>query len=255
MKLPSVSAPRSALPAALASRPSGSARRAGFTMIEIAIALGVIAFALVAIIGILPTGLQVQRDNRAETIINQDAVVWMEAIRGGAKGMDDLVASVDRIDIHYNFNSATLPETVVTHTGFKTGWEIIGLLSTPARTNAEVYASVWAFSGSAAEKEPNAADRAIAFKYRLRVNIEPGPNNAVSFFDNTVPRPAGDPALYPLTTLYDLRLTLGFPLVREDPAKPLRDQAPPRSQTVRSAVSRSVMLEVYNGLSYTFFTP
>jgi len=44
-----------------------------FTMIEIAICLGVIGFALVAIIGILPTGMSVQKDNRQETIINQDA--------------------------------------------------------------------------------------------------------------------------------------------------------------------------------------
>ena len=48
-------------------------RTGGFSMIEIAIALGVIGFALVAIVGILPLGLTVQRDNRAETIINQDA--------------------------------------------------------------------------------------------------------------------------------------------------------------------------------------
>ena len=51
-------------------------------MIEIAIALAVIAFALVAIIGVLPIGMNVQRDNRAETIINHDATYWMEAIRG-----------------------------------------------------------------------------------------------------------------------------------------------------------------------------
>ena len=66
------------------------AREGGFTMVEIAIALGVIAFALVAIIGILPTGLQVQRDNRAETIVNQDATFWLDAIKGGTKGADDL---------------------------------------------------------------------------------------------------------------------------------------------------------------------
>ena len=61
-----------------------------FTMIEIAISLAVIGFALVAIIGILPTGMQVQKDNRQETIINQDASVWMDAIRSGARGYDDL---------------------------------------------------------------------------------------------------------------------------------------------------------------------
>src|SRR5205823_13848329 len=46
-----------------------------FTMIEIAISLAVIGFALVAIIGILPTGMNVQKENREETIIGQDASV------------------------------------------------------------------------------------------------------------------------------------------------------------------------------------
>src|ERR1039457_3814035 len=62
----------------------------GFTMVEIAISLAVIGIALVAIIGVLPIGMNTQRDNREETIINQDATVLMEAIRGGARGMDDL---------------------------------------------------------------------------------------------------------------------------------------------------------------------
>src|SRR5687767_8145573 len=61
-----------------------------FTLIEIAICLGIIAFALVAIIGILPAGLQVQRDNREDTIINQDGTYLLEAIRNGAEGIEDL---------------------------------------------------------------------------------------------------------------------------------------------------------------------
>lgn len=56
-------------------------------MAEIAIALGVIAFALIAIVAVLPAGLQVQRDNREETIINQDARLLLQAIRSG--GRDD----------------------------------------------------------------------------------------------------------------------------------------------------------------------
>ena len=44
-------------------------RTAGFTMIELVICLGIIAFALVAIIGVLPVGINVQKDNREETII------------------------------------------------------------------------------------------------------------------------------------------------------------------------------------------
>src|SRR5215469_2200635 len=61
-----------------------------FTMVEIAISLAVIGFALVAIIGILPTGMNVQKDNRHETVINQDVTLWMNAMRGGAQGIDDL---------------------------------------------------------------------------------------------------------------------------------------------------------------------
>ena len=43
--------------------------RAGFTIIELVICLGIIAFALVAIIGVLPIGINVQKDNREETRI------------------------------------------------------------------------------------------------------------------------------------------------------------------------------------------
>ena len=73
--------------------------QAAFTMIEIAIALAVIAFALVAIIGVLPTGLNVQKDNREETIINQDGPFWLEAIRNGAQGLDYLTNYVASITL------------------------------------------------------------------------------------------------------------------------------------------------------------
>ena len=70
---------------------------AGFTMIEIAICLAIIGFALVAIIGVLPLGMHTQRDVREETIINQDATVLLEAIRTGARGADDLTNHVYQI--------------------------------------------------------------------------------------------------------------------------------------------------------------
>ena len=57
-----------------------------FTMIEIALSLAIIGFALVAIVGVLPLGLNVQKKNREETIINQDASVLLNAIRNGAQG-------------------------------------------------------------------------------------------------------------------------------------------------------------------------
>src|SRR6188768_670419 len=69
----------------------GARREAAFTMVEIAIALGVIAFALVAIVGVLPIGLQTQKDNREDTVVNQDAGVLIEAIRNGGRD----IVSVD----------------------------------------------------------------------------------------------------------------------------------------------------------------
>src|SRR5688572_19987194 len=83
-------------------RPSETA----FTMVEIAIALAVIGFALVAIIGVLPSGLEVQKDNREETVINQDAVYFMDAIRSGARGADDLTNYVFAITNYW----ATYPK-------------------------------------------------------------------------------------------------------------------------------------------------
>src|SRR3954467_1928687 len=74
--------------------------REAFTMVEIAIAVAVIAFALVAIIGVLPAGLQVQKENRADTIINREGGYWMEAIRGGAQGIDELTNVVDKIVVN-----------------------------------------------------------------------------------------------------------------------------------------------------------
>ncbi len=59
-------------------------------MVEIALSLAIIAFALVAIIGILPAGLSVQKDNREQTVINLDAAYLMDAIRHGPLGQDNL---------------------------------------------------------------------------------------------------------------------------------------------------------------------
>src|SRR5688572_26603896 len=135
---------------------SRSARSANsetaFTMVEIAIALAVIGFALVAIIGVLPSGLEVQKDNREETVINQDAVYFMDAIRSGARGADDLTNYVYAITIYWatypkgntnspplsqdhddydRFGSRVTSQTVGTAFALDRGSNIIGLLSTP----------------------------------------------------------------------------------------------------------------------------
>jgi len=86
-------------PSTFDPRPSASA----FTMIEIAICLAVIGFALAAIVGVLPLGMNVQRENREETIINQDASVFLNAIRNGEMGLDDLTNYVVAITNSWAF--------------------------------------------------------------------------------------------------------------------------------------------------------
>ena len=62
-------------------------RNSGFTMIEVALCLAIMGFALVSILLVLPSGMNTQRDTRQETIINQDATVLLEAIRGARGAM------------------------------------------------------------------------------------------------------------------------------------------------------------------------
>ncbi len=170
--------------------PSGFRRELAFTMIEIALCLAIIGFAMVAIIGVLPTGMQGQRDNREETIINQDATYLIEAIRGGARGLDDLTNYVDAITntvTDYNQNGRILnsfpPVGYTQKWGYAitNGQRIIGLLSTPKyqylpdgviRSN-HVVAYLRAISGSAVEKATNADTRSFAFRYRMTPEIIP----------------------------------------------------------------------------------
>jgi type II secretory pathway pseudopilin PulG len=125
-------------------------------MVEIAISLAIIGIALVGIIGVLPLGLHTQRDNREQTIINQDATVLLQAVSSGARGMDDLtnyiyaitnywtkydsngvvLAGGGSINDGYNFSGSQI--TKVASPPFfpiTNGARIIGLLSTPEYTS------------------------------------------------------------------------------------------------------------------------
>ena len=166
--------------------------RNAFTMIEIAIALAVIAFALVAIIGVLPTGLNVQKDNREDTIVNQDGPYWLEAIRTGAQGLDHLTNYVDTVTVErrgmYNgvavdtlviFTNSpiTPPSPSPPYDGSMTnGQRIIGLLSIPKyegdptnptnRITNSVTARVRGLTGSAVE-QGKAVNPEFSFSYLL----------------------------------------------------------------------------------------
>jgi type II secretory pathway pseudopilin PulG len=205
----------------------------GFSMIEIAIALGVIGFALVAIIGVLPIGLNVQRDNRAETIINQDATYWMEALRGGAQqGADDLSNYVDKISINgTNFENFYLNPGAAY--SFRTGAEIIGLLSTPNAGSNGVEAVVRTISGAGTEKATKAADwpgQELAVRYKLISRVSSVNPNDADDFNHVVAGTAVEPLD---STLFDIQLRFQWPIVGSNPRGT-------RQKTYRSMASRYV---------------
>ncbi len=168
----------------------------GFTMVEIAICLAVIGIALVAIIGVLPIGMNTQRDNREETLINQDATVLMEAIRSGARGLDDLtnyVYAITNYGGQYKNGVPTLYSSpapgCTNYPGFLTnGMNIVGLLSTPEFTDPNnsnapienpalfnvynsnhIVAYVRSISGPAIEKPPQNNDIVVGDSFGYRV--------------------------------------------------------------------------------------
>jgi type II secretory pathway pseudopilin PulG len=65
-------------------------RQGGFTVSEVVLAIGVVAFGLVAVLGVLPAGLSVVKDNREETIIRYEARYWINALRAGMQQFDAL---------------------------------------------------------------------------------------------------------------------------------------------------------------------
>lgn len=180
-----------------------------FTMVEIALCLAIVGFALVAIIGVLPAGLNVQRENREYTILNQDSTVWLDAIRAGGRtnqfgkfdqfGMsDELTNYVDRIVVSnylWTFDATSsnfiAGRPIVGERVFDTyttvlitnGARIIGLLSTPKIVPVDgshfesnyVIAYCRAISGTAAEKpgQANADVRDLGFTYRMVVDVTP----------------------------------------------------------------------------------
>jgi type II secretory pathway pseudopilin PulG len=184
------------------SRPEAWAARSAFTMIEIAISLAIIAFALVAIIGILPAGMSVQKDNRQETIVNQDASLFLNAMRNGARGLDDLtnyvIGITNFVDTYNTTRPARPARHVYTYTyqdsrrdgaltpvqyPLRNGSIIIGLLTTPKIIATQglfnsnhVVAAVRSISGPASEKPPQRDEtiHGLGMNYKLIVEVSNG---------------------------------------------------------------------------------
>src|SRR5262245_17122020 len=161
---------------------------AGFTMVEIALSLAVVAFALVAILGVLPTGMTVQKDNRDDGVINQEGRYWLEAIRSGARGLDDITNYVESITItnQTTHKAVTFDNGIAGAVGLRPQ-DVIALLSTAKyvlkganfETN-RVTARVKAITGPAVEKGPLTNE--FSFRYEMQVEIT---GNNVSLIGGT----------------------------------------------------------------------
>ena len=222
-------------------RGTGIRTSAAFTMIEIAISLAIIGFALVAIIGVLPIGMNAQKENREETIINQEATVLMDAIRSGAQGLDDLANYVVAItnDVYEYTYPYTKPPAHVGTYGYTNsissifpltnGYRIVGLLSTPKYVpytdkigsgyySNNVVAYLRSMSGPAYEKFPQANPdvKDFAFSYRMTSEVIPygAAGTNYHYYDPSWTSDTNYAAVVNnlSNNLHDVRLTFRWPL-------------------------------------------
>ena len=242
-----------------------SRRTAAFTLVEIAISLAIIGIALVGILAALPKGLQIQRDNREKTVINQDATVFMEAIRGGAHGADDLTNYVFMITntyAHAVYSNPFLisggPNPILT-----SGEMIVGLLSAPefvdsnfvstipanAVASNRMVAFTYSLSGPAVEKPPQLGSslvRQSSFSYGLICENVPVPMDPYAATNSAYGAQLA-------ANLRELRLTFLWSL--------LPDSQPPRihygtgHQTYRTMVAGRQVLDTNTapGVNLYFF--
>lgn len=228
-----------------------------FTMVEIALSIAIVAFAMVAIIGVLPTGLQVQRDNREETIINQDGAYLLEAIRSGGLGLDELTDFVERITItnrskgwSIGYFGSRLPE-VGRQIPLTNGHFIIGMLSVPTyqpkenyrggrtilSTN-EVTALMRSISGSASQRFQSQEFRENAFTYLLTTTIVPYFPIATNNIPSRNPDLVALTASNVMNNLYDVRLHFRWPVVNvSGKGEDMQYQVGKREQVFRSLVN------------------
>lgn len=243
-----------------------------FTMVEIALSIAIVAFAMVAIIGVLPTGLQVQRDNREETIINQDGAYLLEAIRSGGRGLDELTNFVERITITNRSNigpstsyfGSRLPEEGM-QIQLTNGHSIIGMLSVPTvRGNYHGGKPVWftnevtvlmrSISGLASQRFKSQEFRENAFTYLLTTTIMPYvpivTNNILLQSTELVGLNRLATARNVMSNLYDVRLHFRWPVNVSGRGKKMQYQVGKREQVFRSLINGQLMQT--NGFFFYF---
>ncbi len=239
-----------ALPRNRSSTCRSPRREAGFTMVEIALSIAVVAFALVAIVGVLPTGLQVQRDNREETIINTDGAYLLEAIRSGNDHLG-LLSNTNGIAVYMlTVNYYDGSSVVIANEDTKdpvSGQTLLGLLSSPRRTDrtgvSNVIAWVRAMNGSAIDRDPLAQD--LAFRYQLIAEVVPHqafPANTIStLHSNDVSR-----LRHLEANLHEVRLAFRWPLYRDSTSAIQNARVGTKRRTFRALVGGNISTRATN---------
>ena len=180
-------------------------------MVEIAISLAIVAFALVAILGVLPTGMTVQKDNREDTQMKVDGLYFLDGIRNGTRGLDDITNYVEEVRVVLTSDGKTVSDFAYTNLNAE---QIIGILGTPKYPLGlgnpglvnRVTARVRGISGAAAEKTTRDYD--IAFRFEIESEVVPVvPLNIDDLSSGWQIYSSGIEA-----NLHDLRLTVRWPV-------------------------------------------
>lgn len=230
-----------------------------FTMLEVAISLAIVGFALVAIIGVLPNGIQVQKNNRDDTLINQEGLMMLEAIRNGAMNFYTLTNMVDDVSVYCtNGKGAAMAYTNIV---LNSPAQIMGLLSIPAgalfQTNksgpsmyaTQVVAKVRAKTGTVSQQGTSKDTREFAFSYLLQPEIRLFTNYGSYMAGNmTNVAKAG-------LVLYELKLLLRWPVYGKQGSW----RAGANHQVFRTLVNASVTnylaAPTNNGIYWYYFDP
>ena len=156
-----------------------------FTISEVTLAVGIIAFGLVAIFSILPFGLSAQRDNRDETLIRYEADYWFSVLQSGVLPLE----SLDRVETVQVLDSNRTTFRIDRYrldAAQQTTWapDVCGWLSAPDARVPGKFARVRSINASMFDRLYSARGQNdfflpggdLTFNYILQTKVEPHGN-------------------------------------------------------------------------------
>lgn len=244
-------------------------RQNAFTMVEIALCLAIVGFALVVIMGVLPLGGLSQKKNRENTLSLIDGNYLLEAITQGARGYDDLGLYVDEILLYSDSDPNGEPKAVIqNNVSGGTYWgtrEIVGLLSAPRflltssnvwvpnylnnrgvlgnnfYTNMTCRLKMRSMNGTASDKSNSDTSRDFGMAYLVEVDVLPLQTNSLNVKQLTDKDPSLAEKMKVERSLsqnvYQVSVTLSWPLKKAEKGG---YKAGNNSQLFRTLVSGSM---------------